>query len=556
MQEASIDIIFEPRKTGDTRGRLLVKQNGEVIHSDVLDIAKDKDLTVFLKKLKKQCPTIDTEQVRKLILAEVARISKEKTQVGEQAATEVKAMRIVRPHLFHIPEVSGLLVPTIRLSGGKPQGQWLLYIQWADGKRECRELEQYLTLPNNERIWFASIPNSPRIDMATGWSVEGRRKWLQGDTPDAVSIFKNLTETINHYLEFPVEEAPGHLATLSLWTILTYAYPAWPAVPYIWVCGPPGSGKTRVFDIESQIIYRPLASSNMTAPCLFRTLDAQGGTLLLDEAERLKERSPEAAEMRSILLSGYKVGGTAHRMEKSGESFRSVAFNVYGPKAIAGINDLTPALASRCICITMFKAGKNSPKPSRRIDKDSQKWIALADDLHCFALTNGQRFVETAQEYISCEGISGRDMEVWQPIFALAKLVEKAGAIGLLDLIKKHAKHLVGKTLQDTIAEADETLLQVLCELLDSEPSGVTANQVLTKAKEKDNSTFNFFSPRGIGSVLKRYGIISNRVGGKRLFRPSEKQLLAIQESYGIDLVPASVVGTLEKDCIENTLAT
>jgi hypothetical protein len=244
-------------------------------------------------------------------------------------------------------------------------------------------------------------------------------------------------------------------------------------VPYLWISGPLGSGKSRVFDVLSQIIYRPLVSSNMTAPCLFRTLDAQGGTLLLDEAERLKERSAEAAEMRSILLSGYKAGGTAHRMEKRGESFHSVAFNVYGPKAIAGVNDLPPALASRCICIHMFKAGKNSPKPSRRIDKDPQNWIELADDLHCFALANGQRFVEAAGEYISCEWISGRDMEVWQPVFALAKLMEEAGAIGLLELTKQHAKHLVGKNQQDTIPESDETLLQALCEVLDSEPNGV-----------------------------------------------------------------------------------
>jgi hypothetical protein len=39
----------------------------------------------------------------------------------------------------------------------------------------------------------------------------------------------------------------------------------------------------------------------MTAPTLFRTLHDTGGTLLLDEAERLRDRTPDAGELRSIL---------------------------------------------------------------------------------------------------------------------------------------------------------------------------------------------------------------------------------------------------------------
>ena len=120
--------------------------------------------------------------------------------------------------------------------------------------------------------------------------------------------------------------------------MFTYAYPAWSAVPYLWLGGPLGSGKTRVFNILSNLVYQPLSSSNMTAPCLFRTLHDQGGTLLLDEAETLTERTPEASQMRSILLSGYKSGSPAHRLNPDGNGFKARAFDVFGPKAIAGIS--------------------------------------------------------------------------------------------------------------------------------------------------------------------------------------------------------------------------
>ena len=57
----------------------------------------------------------------------------------------------------------------------------------------------------------------------------------------------------------------------------------------------------------------------MTGAALFRTLHGQGGVLLLDEAERLKNTpDPATAEILSMLLAGYRRGGTATRLEPIG----------------------------------------------------------------------------------------------------------------------------------------------------------------------------------------------------------------------------------------------
>ena len=103
--------------------------------------------------------------------------------------------------------------------------------------------------------------------------------------------------------------------------MLTYCYQAWDAVPYLNIGGPLGSGKSRLFEILGRLVFRPLASSNMTAAALFRTLHAQGGTLLLDEAERLKQANcPDVADLLSMLLAGYKRGGQASRLEALGDT--------------------------------------------------------------------------------------------------------------------------------------------------------------------------------------------------------------------------------------------
>ena len=157
-----------------------------------------------------------------------------------------------------------------------------------------------------------------------------------------------------YFIDLPQEHAPGISATLTLWVVLTYCYLAWDAVPYLYVGGPLGSGKSRVFEILARLVFRPLGSSSMSGPALFRTLHSQGGTLLLDEAERLKQtQDPGTGEIVAMLLAGYKRGGQATRLEPVGETFKMVNFDVYGPKAMACIAALPPALASRAIGLTM-----------------------------------------------------------------------------------------------------------------------------------------------------------------------------------------------------------
>ena len=91
-------------------------------------------------------------------------------------------------------------------------------------------------------------------------------------------MFRRLCEHFVYFLEFAFDTGAGDVATMALWTFLTYAYPAWSAVPYLHIGGPFASAKTRAVRLLAQVVFRPLQSSNMTAACLFRTMHASGGT--------------------------------------------------------------------------------------------------------------------------------------------------------------------------------------------------------------------------------------------------------------------------------------
>jgi len=537
MQDIEINVVFQPKKSGSMSGHLMVKQGAEPLHSDVCNIARDKDVTTFVNKLAKRCPSIDAKEVRNMILGTVDRIYQQGSNSDSEGTEELDVSRIVRPHLFHVPEVSGLLIPVVEVQGGNQVvGKWLLFIQWSGGKRQYTDLADYIELDSGERLWFHPRPPVPAPNLISRWSSSSRLVWLDGFTPSVEDLFRHLCEQFAHFLEFPREEAVAITATLALWTMLTYAYPAWSAVPYLSVGGPLGSGKSRVFEVLSRLVYNPLHSSNLTAPCLFRTLHSQGGTLLLDEAERLNDRTPDAGEIRSILLSGYKRGSRAHRMERVGDDFRPVSFDVYGPKAIAGISSLPAALTSRCIKIMMFRASKDSPIPKRSIDRKERVWAELRGDLHGLALARGASFVGLAHWQPKCDGLNGRDLEVWQPILAMVKFVEDAGADGLLEIMKEYALQSAQSTNDEIVPESDEILLQMLKQQVAEKPWGITAGELLEKAKEEHPVIFSRYGARGIGAVLNRYGIKSHRTGGKRYFRPNDSQWQAIEASYGIDL--------------------
>jgi len=86
------------------------------------------------------------------------------------------------------------------------------------------------------------------------------------------------------------------------------------------------------------------------------------------------------------------------------------------------------------------------------------------------------------------------------------------------------------------VPESDEILLQLLKQQVVEKPWGITAGELLEKAKEDHAAIFSRYGARGIGAVLNRYGIKSHKSGGKRYFRPDDSKWRAIKESYGIEL--------------------
>lgn len=535
-----LSIEYAPSGRNGT-ATLTARLNGEVIDVESVNLTKHKARADFAAKVCKGLAGID----RKVLDAELLRIAGELASKSNGDAPadvgnlpEIDTSRIVRPERFITHDVAGLAIPMISEMAGRPVGRWLLYLRWADGRRERRAMPMSIDLPTRLRLWIHPQPSDPTANMLPGWTSGARREWLQGsDAPKPAELFKRLCERIAYFIDLPRQHAAGTTATLALWTILTYCYSAWDAVPYLFVGGPLGSGKSRVFEILCRLVFRPLGSSNLTGAALFRTLHNQGGTLLFDEAERLKQTSdPATGEILSMLLAGYKRGGQATRLEPIGDTFKTVCFDVFGPKALACIAGLPAALASRCISLMMFRAAPGSDKPRRRIDADPAGWQRLRDDLHALALEHGPTCLELPARADVCPAMSGRDFELWQPLLALASWIDAHGASGLLKLLQAHALATIDENQDDQTPDHDETLLRILADDIRAGELP-TPGDVLTTAKERETDSFRNWSPKAVSAHLKRYGLTTNKSHGRKVYgKVTVDDMRRIQTTYAVDL--------------------
>lgn len=533
------------RKGNGTRATVSLTDNGKILAVDSIDLASKTARGKLIEGLDPvDLDGSSREEIEQALMAAAVGPAADLSPYDcSRNRTELPGSRLVRPERFILNKVSGVTVPRRYVEAGEPGSEWLLCLEWSDGTRQAIPLPASMEV-DGEQVFLHPQPPPPSLSMDPGWSVEARAAWIDcqaGPAPEA--ICKMLLTGFSDYLDLPPESGGGTLAMLSMWTVLSYIYPVFDAVPYLAVGGPAGSGKSRVFELLEAVVFRPLATSNLSNPALFRSLHGNGGVLLLDEAERLRDaRSPEVTELMSSLLAGYKRGGCATRCEAQGDGkFDITQFQVFGPKALASINEIPPALASRCIPVQMFRSPPGSEKPKRRVTQDRARWQEIRDSLYSLGLEYGSEWLALPGRYDVVPPMSGRHLELWQPLLAIAAWFEAKGVNGLLGLLQNYAIQSIESNHEASTPPDDELLLRTLVEKM-VEGKYPTASELLDAVTHKEPSLFRNWSARAVSSRMKRYGLLTSKSNGVKIYKPAPTDLARIQAAYGIDLGHESAI--------------
>ncbi|OFW87509.1 MAG: hypothetical protein A3J37_07265 [Alphaproteobacteria bacterium RIFCSPHIGHO2_12_FULL_45_9] len=225
-----------------------------------------------------------------------------------------------------------------------------------------------------------------------------------------------LTEIYNTIKRFIVCDDKTVVAT-TLWIAFTWFIDNVQVAPLAVITAPEKRcGKSQLLDLIGRLSRRPLVASNISPSAVYRVIEAQSPTLLIDEADAFLR---DNEEIRGILNSGH-TRQSAYVIRVVGEDYEPQQFSTWGAKAISGIGTLADTLMDRSIVLELRRKLKHENVERLR---HADKWLfkRLASKLARYADDNGLA-IESSRPILP-EELNDRAQDNWEPLLAIADYV-------------------------------------------------------------------------------------------------------------------------------------
>lgn len=309
---------------------------------------------------------------------------------------------------FTPPSEIGEAVQTLvtRASGLKPLTRELVY-------REAIALAKDNKLPGLRRLIDAArVPS-----MAGEAPSQGSRVFLADPEPwldpvDGAELLDDLAATVRAHVYLT---NPSAADAIALWVVHTYALDVAHVTPRLAALSPTKRcGKTTLLRLLGALVSRALSVANLTAPTLFRSVQAFHPTLLIDEADAFAK---DNEELGGVLNAGHAHDGAVVRC--TGDEHEPTIFKVFAPVAIAGIGTLRDTLLDRSIVVQMRRAGAGDHLASLRardlaalepLRRRCARWVS--DNIEAL------RTVPNVPA-----ALNDRAADNWEPLLAIADVI-------------------------------------------------------------------------------------------------------------------------------------
>lgn len=296
----------------------------------------------------------------------------------------------------------------------------------------------------------------PLTDAAEGrWSYNGMVAFLNGTSGRAAphEVYDALLDNLRRYV---YHADSSSYAVDVLWTMGTYFHQIFNAYPYLALHGHRGAGKTTLLTWLSALGFNARFLVNASEASLYRSIQLQAPTLLIDEQEGLnssKAARENKADLMGILKSGYKKGAQVARQRLDLPGVTEY-FEVYSPKALASIEHFEDVLENRAILTFMTEkpAGVHLEDANRILNHDADEFAPLRDQLYLLLMHEAPSVRRIAAHVtFSAEN---RFRELFLPLFAMAALVDLSRGQGrqvVAELETSSAQKLVLRKERDTL---------------------------------------------------------------------------------------------------------
>lgn len=257
------------------------------------------------------------------------------------------------------------------------------------------------------------IPLTPEIP------AEPEPPKLDGEAIDGAEVLDAIAGTLDRYVIF---QGDAQRDAVALWVAHTYAIEAAHATPYLTVLSPEkGSGKSRLLEVIEALARLPYHVSNISEAALFRLIERDQPSLLLDEVDRLysNAKSERAEMLTGILNAGNRRNSKVIRC--GGPSRDELhEFDPFCPKVLAGIDNqrMPDTITDRAIEIRLQRKAPHERVERFRHRVASHQAEPIRDRVEAWAEANLTELRHSEPE--TPNEVSDRMAEAWEPLFAIA----------------------------------------------------------------------------------------------------------------------------------------
>lgn len=231
-------------------------------------------------------------------------------------------------------------------------------------------------------------------------------------------VLDDLAGWLTDYVAFPTTNAA---IAVTLWAAHTWAIDVAPSTPRLALLSPePGSGKTRTEELLELVARNARHVSNMTPAVLYRTVEAENPTLLVDEVDAIfgprADKSHE--DLRALVNAGHRRGATVGRMVGDGAAMEAKWFPVFCPVALAGLGSLPDSIRSRSVIIPMRRRAPGEQIRPYRDRVTRPEGEVLRRRLAAWV----SRHLDDVKDCdpVMPDGVVDRPADVWEPLLAVA----------------------------------------------------------------------------------------------------------------------------------------
>jgi hypothetical protein len=197
-----------------------------------------------------------------------------------------------------------------------------------------------------------------------------------------------VEEYLTAYMVLPEQSA----IVITAWVAAAWIQDKWDKFPHLAITSPEKRcGKTTLLDLLNQVVPRPRYTTNISPAALYRMVELERPTLLMDESQSISRRGSEASEViREILNAG--TGRNAKVIRCGGERMdQIVEFSVYGPKVFAMIGEPDRVLADRCLPVALRRKTNQDQVQRYRLREVEEVGAEVRAELEQWATENTEK---------------------------------------------------------------------------------------------------------------------------------------------------------------------